>query len=40
MVNDYHNMVWVLHLNKSELGKIELSQLWNIWKQRRFIIML
>jgi hypothetical protein len=37
---NYRNMMWVLHLNKNELGNIELYQLWNIWKQRRFIIML
>jgi hypothetical protein len=29
----YHNMIWVLHLNKSGLGNIEPYQLWNIWKQ-------
>jgi len=29
----YHNSY------KSELENIKLSQLWNIWKQRRFIIM-
>jgi hypothetical protein len=33
-------MIWVLHLNKSGLGNIELLQLWNIWKQNIFIIML
>ncbi len=30
----YHNMIWVLHLNKSGLGNIEPYQLWNIWKQK------
>jgi hypothetical protein len=34
MVNELSQYEWVLHLNKSGLGNIELQQLWNIWKTK------